>query len=137
MVLLVIPRPLSVGHTYKAVNVVSHLPIVAGWPTTGKPLKLMFWVTSSIGISKLAVLVTLKISNVNFREERSVIPVIFLSEMSARLCHDWRKILRWPWSMKFVSYGSLEGIAPFKAPGLSKGSPKQLGLSAGEPGTVP
>jgi len=56
---------------------------------------------------------------VNFREERSVISVIFVSEMSARLCQDWRKVLRWPWSMKFVSHGSLEGIAPFKAPGLS------------------
>jgi len=69
----------------------------------------MFWVTSSIGISKLAVLVTLKVSNVNFREERSVISVIFVNEMSARLCQDWRRILRWPSSMKFVSYGSLEG----------------------------
>ena len=40
MVLLVIPRPLSVGHTYKAVNVVSHLPIVAGWPTDGKAVEV-------------------------------------------------------------------------------------------------
>src|SRR5258708_7457159 len=49
------PKPLSVGLTYR------------DWPAAGKPLKLMFWVTSSIGISKLAVLVTLKTSNVNFR----------------------------------------------------------------------
>jgi hypothetical protein len=56
------------------------------------------------------------------QEERSVISVIFVSEMSARLCQDWRRILRWPSSMKFVSYGSLEGIAPFKAPGAKHNS---------------
>ena len=97
---------------------------VAGVPATGKPLKLMFWLTSSIGISKLAVLVRLKTSKVYFTEVRSVICVILTSEMSARLCQDCRKILRWPRTMKFVSYGSLEGIAPFKAPAASKGMPK-------------
>ena len=34
----------------------------------GKPLKLMFWLTSSIGISKLAVLVRLNRSSLYLRE---------------------------------------------------------------------
>src|SRR5450631_2726956 len=95
----------------------------------------MFWLTSSIGISKLAVFVRLKTSMVNFNEERSVIWVVFESERSQRFCQVWRKILRWPWSMKLVSYGSLAGIAPFKAPGLSKGKPKQEAFSANEFGS--
>jgi len=48
--------------------------VVAGvTPATGKPLKFMFWVTLSIGISKLAVFVRLNTSKVNFRVECSVI----------------------------------------------------------------
>src|SRR5258708_4274984 len=57
------PKPLSVGLRYR------------DWPAAGKPLKLMFWVTSSIGISKLAVLVTLKTSNVNFRRSARLFPL--------------------------------------------------------------
>src|SRR6202041_269917 len=129
---------LAVGQTYSdPVKFGLQGFVVAGVPTTGKPLKLIFWLISSIGMSKLAVLVRLKTSKLNFREERSVIWVSFTSEMSARLCQDCRKILRWPWSIKFVSYGSLEGTAPFRAPGLNRGRLKQLGLSAGDPATAP
>src|SRR5271165_4901950 len=114
MVLFITPKPLPVvGHTYKdPVKFWLQGVNVAGVPTTGKPLKLMFWLTSSIGISKLAVFVRLKTSKAYFKRERSVIGVNFTSEMSARRCHDCRKILRSPWAMKFVSNGSFVGIAP-------------------------
>jgi hypothetical protein len=102
MVLFVMPNPLSDGQTYRDPPLGVWLKLllqgvnVAGVPTAGKPTKLMFWLTLSIGMSKLAVLVTLKISKANFTEERSVIWVVFMSEMSARLCQDCRKILRCP-----------------------------------------
>jgi hypothetical protein len=83
MVLFVMPKPLAVGQTYSdPVKFGLQGFVVAGVPTTGKPLKLIFWLISSIGMSKLAVLVKLKASKVNFREERSVIGVSFTSEMS-------------------------------------------------------
>src|SRR5271169_4077466 len=96
----------------------------------------MFWLTSSIGISKLAVFVRLNTSMVNFSDERSVIWIVFETDISQRFCHVCRKILRWPWSMKLVSYGSLAGIAPFKAPGLSRGKPKQEAFRAYELGSA-
>src|ERR1700722_19197789 len=137
MVLLVMPRPLNVGQTYRAEKSVLQGVVAPAWPTTGKPRKLMFWLTSSIGISKLAVFVRLKISKVNFRVERSVICMVLISEMSARLCQVCRKILRWPLAMKFVSYGSFAGMAPFKSTSFSKGSPKHDRLNGGKPGVAP
>src|SRR4029077_13454646 len=95
----------------------------------------MFWLTSSIGISKLAVFVRLNTSMVNFSEERSVIWIVFEIDISQRFCHVCRKILRWPCSMKLVSYGSFAGMAPSKAPGLSKGKPKQDAFKANEFGS--
>jgi hypothetical protein len=57
------PRPLSVGQTYRdPEKLVLQGVVVAGVPATGNPLKLMFWLTSSMGMSKLAVLVRLKTS---------------------------------------------------------------------------
>src|SRR5580704_757443 len=83
-------------------------------------------------MSKLAVFVRLKTSKLYFKEKRSVSCVSFTNEMSARLCHDWRKMLRWPF-VKSVSKVSPAGIAPPRAPGLSKGTVKQEALSATSP----
>src|SRR3974390_1047904 len=85
---------------------------------------------SSIGTSKLAVLVKLKISKLYFTATRSVTCVVFMNEMSAERCHDWRKMLRWP-LVKLVSYRSPAGTAPPRSPGLSKGTGKQSDFRAG------
>src|SRR5271166_4166993 len=83
-------------------------------------------------MSKLLVLVRLKMSKVYFNEKRSVSWVSFTKEMSARLCQDWRKMLRWP-LVKLVSKASPVGIAPPRSPGWSKGRVKQEDLSAVSP----
>src|SRR5216684_7745929 len=87
-------------------------------------------------MSKLAVFVTLKTSNVNFIETRSVNCVALIREASVRRCQGCRKMLRCP-VVKVVSKMSPAGIAPFRSPGLSSGSVKQFGSRAGTPGTVP
>src|SRR5579863_41893 len=83
-----------------------------------------------MGMSKLLVLVRLKISKLYFRETLSVISVSFTNDMSARFCQAWRKMLRWP-VVKLVSKLSPAGIAPPRSPGFSSGSVKQDDLSAG------
>src|ERR1700683_3124820 len=82
-------------------------------------------------MSKLGVFVKLKMSRLYLTDVRSVICVALMIETSARFCHVCRKILRCPCWMKFVSYVSPGGIAPFNSPGLSRGSVKQAALSAG------
>src|SRR5271155_4559376 len=92
-----------------------------------------------MGPSKLAWLSTLKTSKVYFNETRSVMGVTFTSEMSARFCQAWRKMLRWP-VVKLVSKVSPGGIAPPRSPGFRSGRVKQLALSAyadeGAPGRL-
>src|SRR5580658_5513660 len=89
-------------------------------------------------MSKLAVFVKLKTSNVYFIRKRSLSFVSFTMEMSARFCHGCRKMLRWPLLIKLVSYGSFEGIPPPKSPGFSRGRVKHEALSAGvPPGSAP
>src|SRR5580704_1751959 len=85
-----------------------------------------------MGMSKLAVLVRLKISRLYFRETRSVMGVTFKKEMSARFCQAWRKMLRWP-VVKLVSKVSPAGMAPPRSPGLSSGKVKQFDFNAGVP----
>src|ERR1700691_2195990 len=91
---------------------------------------------SSIGTSKLAVLVRLKTSKLYLTENRSVNWVIFTREISALRCQDCRKILRWP-EVKPVSKVSPAGIAPPRSPGLNNGSVKHWGLSAVVLGAAP
>src|ERR1700719_453159 len=100
MVLFAMPRPVRVGQRYSAVNVSSHGVVFPGWPAYGKPLNSMFWFTLSIVMSKLGVLVTLKMSNVYRADTRSLIFVVFPIEMSPRLCQGCRKMLRWPFEME-------------------------------------
>jgi hypothetical protein len=70
MVLFVIPKPLTDGQKYRVFTEKSELQgaDVAGVPAAGKPLNEGFCVMSSMGMSKLAVLVTLKISMVYLSE---------------------------------------------------------------------
>ena len=56
------------------------------------------------------------------------------SEASARFWNDWRKIFRCPW-VKSVSYGSVDGIPPPKAPGASTGTVKEI-VGGGTPEVV-
>src|ERR1700675_3740277 len=90
MVLLTIPRPLIVGDEYSPC------------PNRGKSLKARFCDTLLIGMSKLGVFVTLKMSKVNLEFTRSVIRVCFTTETSPRFCQDCRKMLRCP-VVKLVS----------------------------------
>ena len=57
----------------------------------------MFCVTSSIGMSKLGSVGQVEDIEAVFHREPLGDFVIFTSEMSARFCQDWRKMLRWPW----------------------------------------
>src|ERR1700733_3653891 len=85
-----------------------------------------------MGMSKLAVLVTLKISRLYFKRTFSVSEVSFTNEILALFCQACRKILRWP-VVKLVSNVSPAGMAPPRSPGLSRGKVKQLDLRAGVP----
>ncbi len=58
--------------------------------------------------------------------------MFFTSEMSARRCQGWRKMLRSPLLMKFVSYGSFEGIAPPKPPAGEKRQGETIRLQCGK-----
>src|SRR5579863_938648 len=87
-------------------------------------------------ISKLEVLVRLKISRLYFIASRSVICVSLTKEMLAAFCHDWRKMLRWP-LVKLVSKVSPAGIAPPRSPGLSSGKVKHDDFRAKVPGAAP
>ncbi len=70
----------------------------------------MFCETLSIGMSKLAVLVRLKTSKrVPHRDALGDLAWSSRCEMSARLCQDCRKMLRWPLVMKLVSYVIVRG----------------------------
>ena len=99
-------------------------------------MKNKFCETLSIGTSKLAVLVTLKTSKLNFAENRSVNRVAFTIETSARRCQGCRKMLRCP-VVKLVSKVSPGAMAPPRSPGLSCGKVKHAALSAGDPGAAP
>src|ERR1700691_812869 len=96
----------------------------------GAPLNVEFWKMKFSGTSRLAVLVRLNMSRLYLAETLSENFVSLTMERSVRFCHACRKILRCP-VVNVVSKGSLEGMAPLRAPGLSKGTVKQFALSAG------